>query len=476
MDNATLAFDGNSTAVTYAGNLAGTGNLNVVNGTLALNQDNTFSGPTNITGGTMVINSSLALQFSDVSLTSGNLLFGPSVTAATFAELSGSQNVVLSNTNGTPQAVAVSEGGDNGDSVFSGDLSGLGSLIKLGSGTLTLSSSNLSYAGSTTINAGTLTSTGSTNTFAGGVSIGASGTFNLAPLGAAPNISGNVANSGTFNYHGFDSTTTYAGNISGAGTTNYLGFTGVAISEGTTGRAGNITSASSSGDILILSGVNANSGGTVSVTTGGVVVSGQVQGSVHIGSGSYLGGGGSINSDVTVSGGVLAPGLAETMTYATIGNNSHGTAANLDTLTIGGNLAWTPSATAANVFHLSGTDNTSDRINVSGNVTYAGTSLQSIAFDFQDTGFFDGTNPETYTLLTSSNDLSNLGFSLSQLHAENVLAGGRGTVGSYFMFANGGTALEFVVVPEPSTFALLAGGAMLLMSLRCRRKIRAAQI
>jgi len=473
VNDGTLAFNGNSTPVTYSGNLSGVGNVNVVNGTLALNQDNTFSGPTNITGGTMVINSSLALQFSDVNLSSGNLVFGPNVTAATFAELSGSQNVVLSNTNGTPQAVAVSEGGGNGDSVFSGDLSGLGSLIKLGSGTLTLSSSNLSYAGSTTINAGTLTSTGSTNTFAGGVSIGASGTFNLAPLGAAPNIAGNVANSGTFNYHGFDSTTTYAGNISGAGTTNYLGSTGVALSEGTTGRAGNITSASSSGDILILSGVNANSGGTVSVTTGGVVVSGQVQGTVHIGSGSYLGGGGSINSDVTVSGGVLAPGLAETMTYANIGNNSHGTAANLDTLTIDGNLAWTPSATAANVFHLSGTDNTSDRINVVGNVTYGGTGLQSIAFDFQDTGFFDGTDPETYTLLTASNDLSNLGFSLNQLHAENVWDGGRGTVGSYFMFANGGTTLEFVVVPEPSTWSLLMGAAVLLLAWRRPRQIRA---
>ena len=62
-------------------------------------------------------------------------------------------------------------------------------------------------------------------------------------------------------------------------------------------------------------------------------------------------------------------------------------------------------------------------------------------------------------------------FSLSQFQATDVWDGGFGTAHSYFMFAAGGTQLQFVVVPEPAMWSLLAGGAMLLIGLRRKRKL-----
>jgi len=204
---------------------------------------------------------------------------------------------------------------------------------------------------------------------------------------------------------------------------------------------------------------------------------------VHVNSGSYLGGHGTISADV-VDDGSLYPGLNETVTYSTLGNGrTLGTASALDTLNIGGNLIWNPDNTI-NYFHLNSANNnpTSDRVVVSGNVSYAGSGAE-IDFDFEDTGFFDGTHPETYTLMTAANgfNLGSLTASqfLSDLKAENVLAGSAGSNygQSKFILVNTGgasQALQFVVVPEPSMWGLLAGGVMLLVGLRRKRLLAKA--
>ena len=81
----------------------------------------------------------------------------------TIGGLSGSGSFVLANTilftggagysNGAPVALTV--GKNNSSTTYSGVMSGAGSLIKVGSGTLTLSGAN-TYTGNTTVNAGTL--------------------------------------------------------------------------------------------------------------------------------------------------------------------------------------------------------------------------------------------------------------------------------------------------------------------------------
>ena len=486
--NGNLTVGGANTATTFTGNILGnttngtghTGDGNFVKigtGNLTLAGTNTFTGQTNITAGTLTVNSSLALQFSDVNYNNGDgtLAFGSGVTAVTMAELLGNKDLVLTNTNGTAQGVVLTQGGDNGDNIFSGNLSGLGALFKLGSGTLTLSG-NLSQSQALTVNNGTVVMMGTNNTNAAGSNVGVDGTLTVGDNAITPSLSGNLANNGSVNFNeSFSSpgTITYAGNISGNGSINVSGAS-ISVNDITTGRDTNITSVSITGSKLVLSGISTTNG---SLTVGGgLVVTGNVPAAINIGSGGYLGGNGTVGApgeDVNVSGGVLAPGFAETLTFSGTTANSIVTPAHLDTLTVGGNLVWNPSQNSPNIFHLSNSGNTSDRINVLGNVTYAGDNVQTIVFDFQDTGFYDGVHPETYTLLTASNNLANLGFSLSQFQAQDPWKGGNGR-GSYFIFAGGGTQLDFVLIPEPSTYGLVAGGAMLLLGLRRKRKLAKA--
>lgn len=97
----------------------------------------------------------------------GTLLFGDGNVDGpgyvTIGGLAGSGSFVLANTilftggagysNGLPVALTV--GNNNSSSTYSGVMSGAGSLIKVGTGTLTLSGAN-SYTGNTTVSAGTL--------------------------------------------------------------------------------------------------------------------------------------------------------------------------------------------------------------------------------------------------------------------------------------------------------------------------------
>ncbi len=109
---------------------------------------NTFTGLTSIHGGTLQLNHALALQGStlDYSLL-GSLSFG-TLAAATLGGLQGSQPVNLENifTGG----VALTVGGNSTATAYYGALSGVGSVIKNGTGVLTLGGMS-TYSGGTTI-------------------------------------------------------------------------------------------------------------------------------------------------------------------------------------------------------------------------------------------------------------------------------------------------------------------------------------
>ncbi|HBE22896.1 MAG TPA: hypothetical protein DDW21_05545 [Verrucomicrobiales bacterium] len=147
-------LDNTPADVTVFNTISGTGSLQHLGaGTTVLNGANTFTGDTTIaTGGTLKLSNALALQSSTLQYpdTDGALSFGP-LTSATLGNLNGSKNLALDNANEIPLPVALTIGGNNTSSTYSGVLSGAGSLTKTGTGVLTLSGLN-TYAGATAVN------------------------------------------------------------------------------------------------------------------------------------------------------------------------------------------------------------------------------------------------------------------------------------------------------------------------------------
>ncbi len=140
-----------------AGNV-GTNNLTVNSqpgstGTVVLGGNDTFNGTNIIAGGTEQLGTPLALQNSTLFYNNqgGVLSFG-SLTAATVDGFNGAQNLALVNASGA--AVTLTIGNDNSGGSFSGNLSGVGSLFKVGSGTEILS--DATYTGGTVVGSGNL--------------------------------------------------------------------------------------------------------------------------------------------------------------------------------------------------------------------------------------------------------------------------------------------------------------------------------
>ncbi len=258
-------------------------------GTLSLSGTNTFTGDTNANVGTILLASQNALQSSALNSNGAVVIFDSSVVgnAFTFGGLKGIGNLTLANNAVSPAAVALTVGGNNSDTLYSGELSGAGNLVKTGTGVLTLTGTN-TFAGSLAIATGTVraassssignngtlignngasnttfasaddtalvfTKTVSTNAGGGGISFGdATGTGdltftgNLTRAGGATNRTVNVAGSTTVTFNGnllspgtpTGSTTFFKGGtgtltIKGTGSTSDLGFSKVVVTGGT---------------------------------------------------------------------------------------------------------------------------------------------------------------------------------------------------------------------------------------------------
>ncbi len=204
VDNGTLAFKRSDTVV-FGGTIAGTGNLTQAGtGTLILTAANTYSGGTLISAGTLQV---------------GN--------GGTTGSIVG--NVV-----------------DNGvlafnrsDSLtFAGSISGTGSLVKAGAGTLTLTGNN-SYTGLTSVTGGLLSVNGA---FASSLAVGASGTLRgTGTLNGPLVVAGRLApgnSPGTLTVNGpvtLTSTATFQADIDGTGTGTGAGNYSRLVTTGSTG-------------------------------------------------------------------------------------------------------------------------------------------------------------------------------------------------------------------------------------------------
>lgn len=155
LNNAELAFSRSGDAP-FNNAISGTGSvIHHGPGTLQLGAANTFTGTTTITGGTIALFNGFALQNSTLSYqAAGGTLDFDFNGAATLGGLTGDKDLVL--TNAIPGPVDLTVGGNNESTTYTGAFSGTGSLIKAGTGTLTLAGGAHTYAGATTVNAGIL--------------------------------------------------------------------------------------------------------------------------------------------------------------------------------------------------------------------------------------------------------------------------------------------------------------------------------
>ncbi|MGB7128073.1 MAG: autotransporter-associated beta strand repeat-containing protein [Candidatus Rhabdochlamydia sp.] len=159
---------------TYAGIIQGTGSLTKQgSGTFTLTGANTYSGGTTINAGTLALSGAGTLDSTGaVTINAGTFdISGITAGTQTIGDLSGTGTVNLG-------AKELAEGTAN-NTTYAGSLQGVGgSLIKQGSGTLTLTGTS-TYTGGTNINAGTLLvngEIGSTVTVAANATLGGTGT------------------------------------------------------------------------------------------------------------------------------------------------------------------------------------------------------------------------------------------------------------------------------------------------------------
>jgi len=127
-------------------------------GIVILGAANTYSGNTRINAGTLQLNNANAMQnstldMSDSATDTGTLSFG-TLTAATIGGLMGSRDLSLQNDSAA--AVALTVGNNNtSPGYYTAALTGSGSVIKVGTGTLTLAAPS-SFTGGMAVQAGTV--------------------------------------------------------------------------------------------------------------------------------------------------------------------------------------------------------------------------------------------------------------------------------------------------------------------------------
>jgi autotransporter-associated beta strand protein len=141
-------------------------------------------------GTTLTLAGATSKTFANVTLASGTTLDmatnNISVTAASLADANSASTAGEAINLGAAQLTV---GGNNANTTFSGNITGTGgSLVKVGSGTLTLTDASNSYTGTTTVNAGTVSVSNDQNLGIGGGivlnggALSASATFELNAL------------------------------------------------------------------------------------------------------------------------------------------------------------------------------------------------------------------------------------------------------------------------------------------------------
>jgi len=260
LDNGTLNFDRTDTGVVFAGNISGSGIVNIVesSGGVVFTGTNTYSGTTTI---------------------GGSLTLGDGTTAGT---ITGNAALLISS--------STLKFDEPTNVTYAGRIAGLGHVVIDGPGVITLTNTSNSYTGGTVVEGGStleVDSDGELGAATGGLTLGGAASAGTLQLLASFDLSNTRpvalgAGGGTINTNGFNTTISQA------------------ISGGSLTKAGAGT--------LTLSGTSSYTGGTT-VQAGTLSVNGSIASSaVTVDSGATLGGTGTVGSTTVSSGGTLAPG------------------------------------------------------------------------------------------------------------------------------------------------------------------------
>ncbi len=257
------------------GNISGTGNL-TTKGTYTLGGTNSFVGNLIVESGTTTLNSAGALSASsgiNVKSSATLDLNGNSISAASLSAESNA-TVNLNNANLTS--------GSTADSQFEGNLIGNGSLIKDGTGKLTLTGNN-SFSGGLDVRKGSVEVNTANSLGTGNITLNDNSQL---ILNGSISVSNNLS-------------------VNGKGTVNSVSGTSSSLSS--VALAGNSSSFVKAGDgeLILNNGITLN-GGKLFVN-GGTLTS--TANDIIIGDGEVLGGSGKVQGNVIVqSGGKVSPG------------------------------------------------------------------------------------------------------------------------------------------------------------------------
>ncbi len=241
-------IDSQTYNLTLSGVLSGAGSLTKINsGALTLTGDNTYSGGTTIDGGNVVVTNAGALGTGGFTLNGGSLLgesgalssttltLGSTTTLDvnpgdndTLGALSGSGTVDI-------QSGSLTTGGDDSSTLFSGVITGPGSLDKTGTGTMTLTGDN-TFTGGTDLQQGTL-NLGNNNALGTGSLALEDGTTLQAGLNGL-NVVNSVTLNGSDTYDSNGNNSTLSGVISGTGSLDKTGTGTLALTGNNTYTGG----------------------------------------------------------------------------------------------------------------------------------------------------------------------------------------------------------------------------------------------
>ncbi|KXO75778.1 hypothetical protein AYJ56_09905 [Brucella anthropi] len=308
-----LTFGG-AANTTFGGTIGGTGAIaKSGSGTQTLTGTNTFTGGTTINAGTLALGAGGALA------AVGSVNLGAAGAGFDISGAGSNQTIgALSGVAGTgvtlgPNALTF---GDATNQTFAGTISGMGGIVKQGSGTQTLTGTN-TFTGGTIINTGTLAlGAGGALAAAGSVNLGASGAgFDISgagsnqTIGALSGVAGTSVTLGPNTLSFGDATNqTFAGTINGTGGIVKQGI-GTQTLTGTNTYTGGTTI--NAGKLALGAGGALATGGFVNLGTASASFDISGAGSQTIGALSGEGG-----SNVTLDSNTLTFGDATNQTFA----------------------------------------------------------------------------------------------------------------------------------------------------------------